>query len=39
MSGEEAELARDEIEASWNRRRGNVDETFPKKIEVVIAEL
>jgi hypothetical protein len=39
MSGKEAELARDEIEASWNWRRGSVDETFPKMIEVVTAEL
>jgi hypothetical protein len=35
----EVELARDEIEASWEWRKGNVDETLGKKIEVAIAEL
>jgi len=35
----EVELARDEIEASWEWRKGGVDETLQKKIEVAIAEL
>ena len=35
----EVELARDEIEASWKWRKGNVDETLGKKIEVAIGEL
>jgi len=35
----EVELARDEIEASWEWRKGNVDETLGKKIEVAIGEL
>jgi hypothetical protein len=35
----EVELTRDEIEASWEWRKGNVDETLGKKIEVAIAEL
>ena len=34
----EVELARDEIEASWEWRKGNVDETLEKKIELTIAE-
>jgi hypothetical protein len=33
------ELARDEIEARWEWRKGNVDETLGKKIEVAIGEL
>jgi hypothetical protein len=35
----EVELVRDEIEASWEWRKGEVDETLRKKIEVVINEL
>ena len=35
----EVELARDEIEASWEWRKGNVDETLQKKIEDTISEL
>jgi hypothetical protein len=35
----EVEPTRDEIEASWEWRKGNVDETLGKKIEVAIAEL
>jgi hypothetical protein len=35
----EVELVRDEIEASWEWRKGNVDETLQKKIESAIAEL
>jgi len=35
----EVELAPDEIEASWEWRKGNVDETLGKKIEVAIGEL
>ncbi len=35
----EVELVRDEIEASWEWRKGNVDETLQKKIENTIAEL
>jgi hypothetical protein len=35
----EVELTRDEIEASWEWRKGNIDETLGKKIEVAIAEL
>jgi len=35
----EVELARDEIEARWEWRKGNVDETLGKKIEVAIGEL
>jgi hypothetical protein len=34
----EVELARDEIEASWEWRKGNVDETLQKKIEDTISE-
>jgi len=33
------ELAREEIEASWEWREGNVDETLEKKIEVAIGKL
>jgi hypothetical protein len=35
----EVELARGEIEASWKWRKGHVDETLQKKIEVAISEL
>ena len=35
----EVKLARDEIEASWEWRKRNVDEALGKKIEVAIAEL
>ena len=35
----EVELARDEIEASWELRKGNIDETLKKKIEATISEL
>ena len=35
----EVELTRDEIESSWEWRKGNVDETLGKKIEVAIGEL
>ena len=35
----EVELAREEIEASWEWRKGNVDETLEKKIEVAISKL
>jgi hypothetical protein len=35
----EVELSRDEIEASWEWRKGNIDETLQKKIEDTIAEL
>jgi hypothetical protein len=34
----EVELARDEIEASWKWRKGNIDETLQKKIEDTISE-
>ena len=34
----EVELARDEIEASWEWRKGNVDETLQKKIEDTLSE-
>jgi len=35
----EVELVRTEIEASWEWRKGNVDETLQKKIEDTISEL
>jgi len=35
----EVELVRTEIEASWEWRKGNVDETLQKKIENTISEL
>jgi len=35
----EVERARDEIEASWGWRKGNIDETLKKKIEATISEL
>ena len=35
----EVELAREEIEASWEWRKGNVDETLEKKIEVAVGKL
>ena len=34
----EVELARDEIDASWNWREGHIDDTLQKKIEDTIAE-
>jgi hypothetical protein len=34
----EVELVRTEIEASWEWRKGNVDETLQKKIEDTISE-
>jgi hypothetical protein len=35
----EVERARDQIEASWEWRKGNIDETLKKKIEATISEL
>ncbi len=35
----EIELVRTEIEASWEWRKGNVDEALEKKIEDTISEL
>lgn len=35
----EVELARDEIEASWAWRKGNIKETLQKKIEDTLLEL
>ena len=35
----EVELVRTEIEASWEWRKGNIDETLEKKIEDTISEL
>jgi len=35
----EVELVRSEIEASWEWRKGNVDETLQKKIESTLFEL
>jgi hypothetical protein len=35
----EVELTRTEIEACWQWRKGNIDETLKKKIENTIAEL
>ena len=35
----EVELARAEIEASWEWRKGNVDETLEKKIEGALGKL
>jgi hypothetical protein len=35
----EVERARDEIETSWEWRKGNIDETLKKKIEATISEL
>ena len=34
----EVELTRSEIEASWDWKNGNIDETLQKKIERTIAE-
>ncbi len=34
----EVELARTEIEASWEWRKGNIDETLQKKIEGTLSE-
>ncbi len=35
----EVELTRSEIEASWDWKRGNIDETLEKKIHQTIEEL
>lgn len=35
----EVELTRDEIESSWDWKRGNIDETLEKKIHHAIDEL
>ena len=35
----EVELARDEIESSWEWRKGNINETLRKKIEDTLLEL
>jgi len=35
----EVELTRQEIDASWNWRKGIIDETLEKKIESIISEL
>ena len=35
----EVELVRTEIEASWEWRKGNIDETLEKKIKDTISEL
>jgi len=35
----EVELARDEIEASWEWRKGNINETLQKKIDDTLLEL
>lgn len=35
----EVELTRSEIEASWDWKRGNIDETLEKKIYLAIDEL
>ncbi len=35
----EVELVRTEIEASWEWRKGNIDETLQKKIEETLSEL
>ncbi len=35
----EVELVRTEIEASWEWRKGNVDETLEKKIGLTLSEL
>lgn len=35
----EVELVRAEIEASWEWRKGNIDETLEKKIEDTLSEL
>lgn len=34
----DVELLRSEIDASWDWRRGNIDETVQKKVENTIAE-
>ncbi len=36
---EEVELTRDEIDASWDWRKDNIDETLKKKIETTILNL
>jgi hypothetical protein len=35
----EVELVRTEIEASWEWRKGNVDETLQKKVDDTLSEL
>ena len=35
----EVELVRTEIEASWEWRKGNIDETLEKKVKDTISEL
>ena len=35
----EVELIRDEIDASWDWRNGNIDSALWKKIQITIAEL
>jgi len=35
----EVELVRTEIEASWEWRKGNIDETLEKKIDDTLSEL
>jgi len=35
----EVELVRTEIEASWEWRKGNIDETLQKKIDDTLSEL
>jgi hypothetical protein len=35
----EVELIRDEIDASWDWRNGNIDSTLWKKIQITIADL
>jgi len=35
----EVELTRSEIEASWDWKNGNIDETLQKKIENTLSEL
>lgn len=36
---QEVELTRNEIDASWDWRNGNIDETLRKKVEVTILNL
>ncbi|MDI6762282.1 MAG: hypothetical protein QME83_04535 [Thermodesulfobacteriota bacterium] len=35
----EVELTRSEIEASWDWKNGNIDETLQRKIETTLSEL
>ncbi len=37
--GKEVELTRSEIEASWDWKNGNIDETLQRKIENTLSEL